>query len=61
MRTSEEIEQVEQAITTITTFFQEHYNQMSPKVFSKWGDVRSNIVEELYYMKKSLENEEKQT
>lgn len=59
MNTNEEIERVEQAITIITTFFQERYNQMSPKVFSKWGDVRRNIVEELYYMKKSLENEEK--
>lgn len=61
MNTNEEIMQTEQAISTITAFFQKHYNQISPRVLSKWSDVKSSIIEELYYMKKSLEEEEKQT
>jgi len=61
MNTNEEIRQIEQAVTTITNFFQENYGRINPKVLSKWGDVRSSIIEKLYYKKKSLENEEKQT
>ena len=61
MNTNEEIRQIEQAVTTITNFFQKNYGYINPKVLSKWGDVRSSIIEKLYYKKKSLENEEKQT
>lgn len=60
MTISEEIERVDQAITTITTFLQEHYNEVPLKVFYKWSHVTSRIIEILYYMKKSLEEEEKQ-
>lgn len=61
MNVNEEIKQVEQAMSTIMTFFQNHFSNMNPKVFSKWSDVRTGIVEELYYMRKSSEREEKQS
>ena len=59
MNTNEEIMQMEQAIRTINKFFSDNYNQIDPKAFSKWGYVRSSIIEELYYAKKLIEEEEK--